>query len=108
MKIFPTSSIKELDAYTIENETIDSIDLMERASQALADAIAERWEEETPFTVFAGPGTTVETRWPSHACWRNAATGWPSICSTSKENSPPIVQRTKTVFSNKEKWTSTK
>lgn len=56
MKIFPTSSIKELDAYTIENEPIDSIDLMERASQALADAIAERWEEETPFTVFAGPG----------------------------------------------------
>ena len=36
MKIFPTQSIKELDAYTIENEPIASIDLMERASQALA------------------------------------------------------------------------
>ena len=34
MKIFPTQSIKELDAYTIENEPIASIDLMERASQA--------------------------------------------------------------------------
>lgn len=36
MKIFPTTSIKQLDAYTIENEPIDSIDLMERAANALA------------------------------------------------------------------------
>lgn len=55
MKIFPTQSIKELDAYTIENEPITSIDLMERASKALTKAIAERWEVDTPFTVFAGP-----------------------------------------------------
>lgn len=34
IKIFPTIQIKELDAYTIENEPIASIDLMERASQA--------------------------------------------------------------------------
>lgn len=56
MKIFPTQSIKELDAYTIANEPIASIDLMERAAQALTQAIAERWEVDTPFTVFAGPG----------------------------------------------------
>lgn len=55
IKIFPTIQIKELDAYTIENEPIASIDLMERASQALAKAISERWGAETPFTVFAGP-----------------------------------------------------
>ena len=30
MKIFPSSSIKKLDAYTIEHEPIASIDLMER------------------------------------------------------------------------------
>mgnify|MGYP000368927174 FL=1 len=48
MKIFPTQSIKELDAYTIENEPIASIDLMERASQALAKAIAGRWDAKTP------------------------------------------------------------
>ena len=54
MKIFPTQSIKELDAYTIENEPIASIDLMERASQALTKAITKRWEAETPITVFAG------------------------------------------------------
>lgn len=49
IKIFPTIQIKELDAYTIENEPIASIDLMERASQALAKAISERWGAETPF-----------------------------------------------------------
>ena len=56
IKIFPTIQIKELDAYTIENEPVTSIDLMERASQALAKTISERWNTETPFTVFAGPG----------------------------------------------------
>ena len=32
MKIFPSSSIKKLDAYTIEHEPIASVDLMERAA----------------------------------------------------------------------------
>lgn len=56
MKIFPTTSIKQLDALTIENEPISSIDLMERASRALVKAISERWDPDTPMTVFAGPG----------------------------------------------------
>ena len=56
MKIFPSSSIKKLDAYTIEHEPIASIDLMERAAQALTKAITERWDITTPVTVFAGPG----------------------------------------------------
>ena len=37
MKIFPSSSIKKLDAYTIEHEPIASIDLMERAAPFLPD-----------------------------------------------------------------------
>lgn len=56
MKIFPSSSIKKLDAYTIEHEPIASIDLMERAAQTLTKAITARWEPGTPVTVFAGPG----------------------------------------------------
>lgn len=56
IKIFPTIQLKELDAYTIENEPVSSIDLMERASRVLARAMSERWSAETPFTVFAGPG----------------------------------------------------
>ncbi|MEG1563551.1 MAG: NAD(P)H-hydrate dehydratase [Bacteroides sp.] len=56
MKIFPGSSIKQLDAYTIEHEPISSIDLMERAALSLTEAICEGWDAETPVTVFAGPG----------------------------------------------------
>ena len=44
MKIFPSSSIKKLDAYTIEHEPIASIDLMERAATALTKAIIEQVE----------------------------------------------------------------
>ena len=39
MKIFPSSSIKKLDAYTIEHEPIASIDLMERAATVLTKEI---------------------------------------------------------------------
>ena len=74
IKIFPTIQIKELDAYTIENEPIASIDLMERASQALAKAISERWGAETPFTVFAA-GNNGETRWLFRVCWQSRDTG---------------------------------
>ena len=56
MKIFPSSSIKKLDAYTIENEPITSINLMERAATVLTKAITDRWNTETPVTIFAGPG----------------------------------------------------
>lgn len=57
MKIFPTSSIKDLDAYTIEHEPISSIDLMERAASAVAGVLVREWpDRNTPFVVFAGPG----------------------------------------------------
>ncbi len=56
MKIFLTRDIKTLDSRTIEYEPISSIDLMERAARALTEAITERWGEETPVAVFAGPG----------------------------------------------------
>ena len=45
-----------LDEYTIENEGIQSIDLMERAAKALTEAIIERWDTDRPVVVFAGPG----------------------------------------------------
>ena len=56
MKIFTSAQIHELDKFTIENEPIKSIDLMERAAKALAHAIATRWDVSTPVVVFAGPG----------------------------------------------------
>ena len=56
MKIFTSSQIRELDKYTIENESIESIALMERAAKALTQAIAGVWNSTTPIVVFAGPG----------------------------------------------------
>ena len=56
MKIFTSAQIHELDKYTIENEPIKSIDLMERAAKALTQAITEVWSSLTPVIIFAGPG----------------------------------------------------
>ena len=56
MKIFTSAQIHELDKYTIEHEPISSIDLMERAAEAIARSIADEWGAATPVVVFAGPG----------------------------------------------------
>ena len=56
MKIFTSVQIHELDKFTIENEPIKSIDLMERAARALTHAISTKWDNSTPVVVFAGPG----------------------------------------------------
>ena len=56
MKIFTATQIHELDKYTIANEPIKSIDLMERAALAVVRTITERWTKETRTIVFAGPG----------------------------------------------------
>ena len=56
MKIFTSAQIHELDHYTIEHEPVSSIDLMERAAQALTHAIREIYTPSVPIVVFAGPG----------------------------------------------------
>ncbi len=56
MKILTADQMRELDAATIENEPIPSIDLMERAASALATAFTAHWGKEHPVKVFAGPG----------------------------------------------------
>lgn len=56
MKIFSSAQIHELDRYTIAHEPIKSIDLMERAAQALTQAITDEWSSATRVVVFAGPG----------------------------------------------------
>lgn len=56
MKILTSAQIHELDNYTIKQENIKSIDLMERAATCITDSITRRWGPETPFVVFAGPG----------------------------------------------------
>lgn len=55
MKIFPVKVISEIDNYTIENEPILSVNLMERATQKLFLAIKECFHNRS-FLVIAGPG----------------------------------------------------
>lgn len=57
MKILSAPQIKELDAYTIENEPIASIDLMERAAQIFVDWFVTQFSnDDIPLYVFCGPG----------------------------------------------------
>ncbi|MBN2765914.1 MAG: NAD(P)H-hydrate dehydratase [Paludibacteraceae bacterium] len=56
MKIFSTSQVRSLDAYTIEHEPITSIDLMERAAQAIFEAYAKSFNLQRPVLIVAGPG----------------------------------------------------
>ncbi|MFT3738059.1 MAG: NAD(P)H-hydrate dehydratase [Breznakibacter sp.] len=55
MKIFPIYEIKQIDAYTIEQEPILSVNLMERASRTLLGWIKENLAP-VPTSVFAGTG----------------------------------------------------
>lgn len=45
-----------LDKYTIDNEPITSLDLMERAATSVTHALRKRFTPDTPVVVFAGPG----------------------------------------------------
>jgi NAD(P)H-hydrate epimerase len=56
MKILSSTQLKELDKYTIDNEPIASIDLMERAARKITRAITRRWDTSFHVVVFAGPG----------------------------------------------------
>ena len=56
MKIFTSAQIHELDKFTIENEPISSLDLMERAARVLTQAVTNIYKPTTPVVVFAGPG----------------------------------------------------
>lgn len=56
MKIFTTSQVRELDSLTIKKEPIASIDLMERASNAIYDKYLQTFHYNRPVYIIAGPG----------------------------------------------------
>ena len=56
IKIFETAKVKELDQYTIDNEPIDSIDLVERASMAFVNEFCHHFSKQNRVVVFAGQG----------------------------------------------------
>ncbi len=56
IKIFTTDIVKKLDKYTIENEPISSIDLVERAASAFVHEFTRRFIKQNRVIVFAGFG----------------------------------------------------
>ncbi len=56
MKILSCAQQKEADAYTISNENILSINLMEKAASAITDEICKRWNSSHRIVTFAGAG----------------------------------------------------
>jgi hydroxyethylthiazole kinase-like uncharacterized protein yjeF len=56
MKILSAQQIHNWDAYTIANEPISSIDLMERAAQACTNYIFQQQLFDRPFKIFCGKG----------------------------------------------------
>ena len=56
MKILSALQIRELDAYTIKNEPISSIDLMERASMAFYNWFIKRYSIKKSVAIFCGMG----------------------------------------------------
>jgi len=55
-KILKSDQIREVDAYTIKNEPIASVDLMERAAMTITRQIVERFPLKTQVKIFVGPG----------------------------------------------------
>ena len=57
MKILSTSQVREADEFTIANEPVSSLNLMERAAQALHDYIIKLSATKSDqFTIFCGKG----------------------------------------------------
>lgn len=56
MKIFKTSNIAQLDAYTIEHEPISSVGLMERAALASCKWLINQFPDNYTFHCFCGFG----------------------------------------------------
>ena len=56
MKIFTAQQLKEFDQFTILNEPISSIDLMERAALELCKVITSLYTKETQFSIVCGRG----------------------------------------------------
>jgi NAD(P)H-hydrate epimerase len=59
MKIFTSAQVRKIDAYTIEHEPIESIDLMERASIQIATWLSEMFDNSHPFLFLIGPGNNA-------------------------------------------------
>ena len=56
MKIFGNDTLRAIDKITIERDGVSSIELVERAAEAITNEIMSRWRANKKVSVFAGPG----------------------------------------------------
>ncbi len=56
MKIFAAKDVRGIDEYTIKNEPIASLDLMERAAATCSEWIVDNYSNSREVKVFIGPG----------------------------------------------------
>ncbi len=56
MKIFSAEQVRAIDNYTIKNEPIASIDLMERAAMRLTGWFVKKYKTDRDVVIFAGSG----------------------------------------------------
>lgn len=56
MKLFTAQQIRDWDSYTMQEEPIASIDLMERAATACVDWLQHRFPKQEFYTIFCGKG----------------------------------------------------
>ena len=53
MRIFTTTQVRAIDAYTIQNEPVASVDLMERAAMQICVWLTKHYNQSYPFVIFA-------------------------------------------------------
>ena len=56
MKLFSAAQIRQWDQYTIQNEPVASVDLMERAATQCCNWISLKFPDQRKYMVFCGPG----------------------------------------------------
>ena len=56
MKIYSAHALRDIDQYTIEKESITSLDLIERAASTIVYEIVSRYPRNKHICIFAGPG----------------------------------------------------
>jgi ADP-dependent NAD(P)H-hydrate dehydratase / NAD(P)H-hydrate epimerase len=59
MKLFTTKQIAGIDKFTIENEPVADIDLMERAAMQITNWLVQHFSTEEKLIFFAGPGNNA-------------------------------------------------
>ena len=67
IKIFSTDKVRELDKYTIQNEPISSIDLVERAATVFTSEFCRRYSKQV-LSYLPDKETTEPMRWQSPVC----------------------------------------